>query len=102
MLLCSIVTKRSPKNNEKDEEVNKRSSKNYHHETKNENSSFQDTHMTENKTSMGRKRKKVDHMEGEFKKIKPSSFDGESRTCEEVEAWILDINTSRFTTTLVI
>jgi hypothetical protein len=34
----------------------------------------------------------VDHLEGEFKKIKPSTFDGESRMGEEVEAWLLDIN----------
>jgi hypothetical protein len=33
----------------------------------------------------------VDHLEGEFKKIKPSTFDGESRMGEEVEAWLLDI-----------
>jgi hypothetical protein len=33
MLLCSIVTKRIPKNNDKEEEVNKRSSKNSSHET---------------------------------------------------------------------
>jgi hypothetical protein len=92
MLLRSIVTKRRQKNNEKVEEVSKSCSKNYHHETKNENSSFQDTHMIENKTSMGRKRKKVDHLESEFKKIKPSTFDGESSTGEEVEACILDIN----------
>jgi hypothetical protein len=46
---------------------------------------------TENKTTTGRKRKQVDHLEGEFKKIKPSTFDGESRTGEEVEAWLLDI-----------
>jgi hypothetical protein len=91
MLLRSIVTKRIPKNNDKEEEVNKRSSKNSGHETKNENSSSEDTHMTGNKTTTGRKRKQVDHLEGEFKKIKPSTFDGESRTGEEVEAWLLDI-----------
>ena len=48
--------------------------------------------MTGNKTTTGRKRKQVDHLEGEFKKIKPFTFDGESRMGEEVEAWILDIN----------
>jgi hypothetical protein len=36
-------------------------------------------------------RKQVDHLEGEFKKIKPSTFDGESRIGEEFEAWLLDI-----------
>jgi hypothetical protein len=33
----------------------------------------------------------VNHIEREFKKIKPSTFDGESRTRDEVEAWLLDI-----------
>jgi hypothetical protein len=33
----------------------------------------------------------VNHIEREFKKIKPSTFDGESRTREEAEAWLLDI-----------
>jgi hypothetical protein len=83
MFLHSIVTKRIPKNNEKEEEVNKRSSKNSGHETKNEDSSSEDTHMTRNKTTMGRKRKQVYHVEGEFKKIKSSTFDGESRMGEE-------------------
>lgn len=36
-------------------------------------------------------KRKVDHLEGEFKKIKPTSFDGESKTGEEAEAWLLDI-----------
>jgi hypothetical protein len=26
-----------------------------------------------------------------FKKVKPSTFDGESKTGEELEAWLLDI-----------
>jgi uncharacterized coiled-coil protein SlyX len=33
--------------------------------------------MAENKESTRRKRKKLDHLEGKFKKIKPSTFDGE-------------------------
>lgn len=33
----------------------------------------------------------MDHLEGEFKKIKPSTFDRDSKTREEVEAWLLDI-----------
>jgi len=33
----------------------------------------------------------VDHLEGEFKKIKPSTFDGDSKVGEEDEAWLLDI-----------
>jgi hypothetical protein len=48
--------------------------------------------MTGNKTTRGRKIKQVDQLEGEFKKIKPSTFDEESRMGEEVEAWILYIN----------
>ena len=36
-------------------------------------------------------KRKVDHMEGELKKIKPTSFDGESRTGEEEKVWLLDI-----------
>jgi hypothetical protein len=44
-----------------------------------------------NKTTTGRKRKQVDHLEGEFKKIKSSTFNGESRMGEEVEAWLVDI-----------
>jgi hypothetical protein len=42
----------------------------------------------------------VDHLEGEFKKIKPSTFDGESRTGEEVEAWLLDIKSISKSTTI--
>ena len=33
----------------------------------------------------------MDHLEGEFRKIKPSTFDGEPRIGEEAEAWLLDI-----------
>jgi hypothetical protein len=92
MLLCSILTKKIPKDNDKEEEVNKRSSKNSVHETGNGNSSSEDTSMARNKIATGRKRKQVDHLEGEFKKIESSTFNGESRTGEEAEAWILDIN----------
>jgi hypothetical protein len=80
MLLRSIATKKIPKNNEVDEEVSKKSSKDSSHGTKKENNSSNDTHMTENKASTVRKRKQMDHLDGEFKKIKPSTFDGESRT----------------------
>ena len=48
--------------------------------------------MTGNKKATGRKRKQVDHLEVEFKKIKPSTFDEQSRKGEEAEAWLLDIN----------
>jgi hypothetical protein len=91
MLLRSIETKKIPKNNEVDEEVSKKSSKDSSHGTEKENNSSNDTHMTKNKASTIRKRKQMDHLDGEFKKIKPSTFDGESRTDEEVEAWLLDI-----------
>jgi len=46
MLLRNIVRKKSPKDNEKEEEVNKISSKNFGHETKNENISSEYTPMT--------------------------------------------------------
>jgi hypothetical protein len=39
MLLCNKVTKKIPKDNDKEEEFIKISSKNYGHETKNENNS---------------------------------------------------------------
>ena len=91
-MLRNIVIKNTTKDNEKEEEVSKRSSKNSSHEKKNENNFSEDTHMEGNRTITWRKIKQVDHLEGEFKKIKPSTFDGKSRTGEEVEAWILDIN----------
>jgi len=47
--------------------------------------------MEGNKTTTRIKRKQVDHLEGEFKKIKPCTFDRESNKGEEVEAWLLDI-----------
>ena len=36
-------------------------------------------------------KRKVDHLEGEFKKNKPTNFDGELRTGGEEEYWLLDI-----------
>jgi len=57
---------------------------------KGDNSS-EGTPSPEDKTKLDRKRKHVDHLEGEFNKIKPDTFDGESRIGEEVEAWLLDI-----------
>ena len=53
-------------------------------------SSSNETQNFENQVKTNGKRK-VDHLEGEFKKIKPTSFDGESKTGEEAEAWLLDI-----------
>jgi hypothetical protein len=34
----------------------------------------------------------MDQLDGEFKKIEPSTFDGDSRTDEEAESQLLDIN----------
>jgi hypothetical protein len=74
--LCSIVTKKSPKDDNHDEEVSKRASKNSGPETEKGDRSFEGTPLAEDKTIPDRKRKKVDHLEGEFKKIKPATFDG--------------------------
>jgi RNA polymerase-binding transcription factor DksA len=82
MLLHSLETNKSPINNEREEEVSKTSSKNSSHETEREDNSSEDTHITKNKSSIGRKRKQLDHLDDEFKKIKPSTFDGESNTGE--------------------
>jgi hypothetical protein len=90
MLLRSIATKKNPKNNEVGKEVSKNSLKDSSHGRKKEKKSSNDTHMIENKASIVRKRKQMDHLDGEFKKIKPSTFDGESRTSEE-ESWLHDI-----------
>jgi hypothetical protein len=69
----------------------KKASKNSGLETEKGDSSSEGTPSIEDKTKTDRKRKQVDHLEGEFKKIKLATFDGESRTGEEVEAWLLDI-----------
>jgi hypothetical protein len=60
-----------PRDNEREEGVKKKYSKNYNHETKGEENSFEDTHMTENKPSTRSKRKQLDHLEAEFKKTNP-------------------------------
>jgi hypothetical protein len=91
VLLRSIVTKKIPKDDNHEEEVRKRASKNSGPEAEKGDSSSEGTPSAEDKTKKDRKRKQVDHLEGEFKKIKPSTFDGESRTGEEAEAWLLDI-----------
>jgi hypothetical protein len=51
MLLHIITTKKSPRNNEMEEEFSKNSSKNSSHETKREDNSSEETHMTKNKAS---------------------------------------------------
>jgi hypothetical protein len=89
--LHSIVTKKIPKDDNHDEEVSKRASKNSGLETEKGYSSSEGTPSAEDKTIPDRKRKQVYHLEGEFKNIKLATFDGESRTGEEVEAWLLDI-----------
>ena len=86
------MTKKIPKDDNKEEEVSKGASKNYVPEAKKGESSYKGTPLVEDKTKIGRKRKLVDHLEGEIKKIKPSTFDGEYKTREEVEACLLDIN----------
>jgi len=91
VLLRSIVTKKIPKDENQEEEVSKISSNNFGPEAKKGDNSSEGTPSTEYKTKMRRKRKHVDHLEREFKKIKPSTFDEESRTREEAEAWLLDI-----------
>ena len=83
VLLHSIVTKKSPKDNNNDEEVNKRASKKSGPETEKRDNSSEGTLPAEDGTKTDRKRKQVGHLEGEFKKIKPAIFDGESRTGEE-------------------
>jgi hypothetical protein len=85
------VTKKIPKDDNHEEEVNKRSSKNYGPETEKEDNSSEGTPSTKDKIKPDKKRKHVDHIEGEFKKIKHTTFDGESRIGEEAEAWLLDI-----------
>ena len=54
-------------------------------------SSSEGTPSAQEKTKSDRKRKQANHLEGEFKKIKPTTFDEESRAGEEDEAWLLDI-----------
>jgi hypothetical protein len=91
VLLRSIVTKKIPKDDNHEEEVSKRASKNSGVKTEKGDSSSEGTPSAEDKTIPDKKRKQTDHLEGEFKKIKPATFDGESRTGEEAEAWLLDI-----------
>jgi hypothetical protein len=48
--------------------------------------------MIGNKVSRVKKQKQMDHLDGEFKKIKPSTFDRDSKIGKEEEASLLDIN----------
>jgi hypothetical protein len=90
-MLRSIVTKKSAKDDTHEEEVSERDSKNSGPKTVKGDSSSEGTPSDEGKTKFDRKGKQVDSLEGEFKKIKPATLDGESKTGEEVEAWLLDI-----------
>jgi hypothetical protein len=82
-----------------DEEVSKRASKNSGAETEKKTVHLKGHLPLKTKPYQTEKRKQIDHLEGEFKKIKLATFDGESRTGEEAEAWLLDIkNTSKSTT----
>jgi len=60
------VTKKIPKDDNHDEDVSKRASKNFGLETEKGDSSSEGTPSTEDKTKIDRKRKQVDHLEGEF------------------------------------
>jgi hypothetical protein len=84
------VTKKNLKDNNGEEEVSKRASKNSGPEGEKGGNSSEGTPSAEDKTNTGRKRKHVDHIKGEFKKIQPSTFDRESKTGEEDETWLLE------------
>jgi hypothetical protein len=62
LLLHSIVTKKIPKDDNHDEEVSKRASKNFGAETKKGDTSYEGTPSVEDKTIPDRKRKQVDHL----------------------------------------
>jgi hypothetical protein len=64
VLLCSIVTKKIPKDDNHEEEVRKRDSKNSEVETKKGDSSSERTPSAHEKTKSDRKRKQVDCLEG--------------------------------------
>ena len=81
VLLRSIVTKKSPKDDNHEEHVSNRASKNSGAKTEKGDSSSEGTPPAEDGTRIDRKRK-LDQLEGEFKNIKPAIFDGESRTGE--------------------
>ena len=49
-----------------------------------------DTQKYENQATLSKKGK-VYHLEGEFKKMKPTTFDKELKAREEAEAWLLNI-----------
>ena len=63
VLLHIIVTKKTPKDDNHDEEVSKRASKNSRLETEKGDSLSEGTPSTKDKTIPDRKRKQVDHLE---------------------------------------
>ena len=85
VMLRSIVTKKSLKDDNQEEKVSKRASNNSGPEAEKGDNSFESTPSAGDKTKTGRKRKQVDHLEREVKKIKLFTFDGESRTGEEAK-----------------
>ena len=78
------------KNNGKEPWTETRKGPEREESAKRKSSSSNETQNSKNQVKTGGKRK-VDHLEGEFKKIKPTSFDGESKIGEEAKAWLLDI-----------
>jgi len=64
ILLWIIATKKIPKTNDIDEEVSKNSSKYSSKGIEKENSSSNETHMTENRVTIVKKWKKMDHLDG--------------------------------------
>ena len=78
------------KNNGKEPRTETRKGPKREENAERKDSSSNETRNSENQVKTNGKRK-VDHLEGESKKIKLTSFDGESKTGEEAEAWLLDI-----------
>jgi hypothetical protein len=82
VLLRTIVTKKITKDDNPEEEPRKRASKIFGAKTEKGDSSSKGTPSAEEKTIPDKKRKQTDHLEGEFKKTKPTTFNGEYRMGE--------------------
>ena len=78
------------KNNGKEQRTETKKNQENGGDVEGDGSSSNDTQGLENQVKPASKRN-LYHLEGEFKKIKPTSFNGESKTEEEAEAWLLDI-----------
>jgi fibronectin type 3 domain-containing protein len=63
------VTKKIPKDDNHDKEVSKTASKNSRSEIEKGDNFSEGTPFAEDKTKSDKKKKQVDHLEGEFKKI---------------------------------